>query len=394
MSNYPTSNAVHGGQIRSASIANELRRHGHDVATIAVYVPDHYSPDSPDDVSFDRDSIYWSDELLYLSDYLGGLHARHSKDAFQLLNDKVVRFEPDAIVVEQPWLMPAAKLLKDMHGISLVYSSQNVEYRLKEDVLRRASVDAAESEALIRDIRALEYAAVADSDLVIACTPADAATYRQLGFATPIVVGGNGVGPFSCSSARVAQWKGYMGQPYPIFVSSAHLPNAHGFWDMMSPGLTFLGPEEHIVIAGSVCDIILRMAAENPLQRFNRSRIKLLGRMEKVELQAAVRASRVVLLPITSGEGSNLKTAEALESGCEIVGTSKAFRGFEGAMALDNVHIADTSGDFRRKVRNILDAPWNDEGTPLSIRSQFYWPTLLKDAVEAISNLSCSGATH
>lgn len=388
LTNYPTSKPVHGGQIRCASIATELRDAGHDVKSIAVYVTEHYTPDSSLDIPFGTQSEFWNYDLPYLSDYFSGIHAVKDADAHGRLLKVFEDFSPDVVIVEHPWLLPAAQsVAKGRKGVRLVYSSHNVEYRLKEDILARAAVTPERREELIKNIRDLEYEAVAKADLVLSCTEADAKFYQTVPGHGRIVVGGNGVEPFSCRPSRVQQWSDFIAHPFPVFVSSAHLPNANGFWDMMAPGLTFLRPHERMVIAGSVCDIILGMDGLKQYENFNLSRLELLGRMEKTELQAAVKASHLVVLPITSGEGSNLKTAEALESGCAIVGTTKAFRGFEGAMTLPHVHIADEPQLFRRKIRELLDKPRYNDGTPTDLRAQFYWSALLEDAVKAIGAL-------
>lgn len=388
LTNYPTSKPVHGGQIRCASIAAELMNAGHDVKSVAVYVEEHYTPDSPSDIPFGTASKFWDYDLPYLADYFSGLYAAKDAGAYAKLLQVFEQFAPEVIIVEHPWLVPAAQRVANTRkGVRIVYSSHNVEYRLKESILERAAVRGERRKELIKDIRSLEYEAVAKADLVLSCTEADAKFYRSIPDSGRVIVGGNGVEPFSCRPSRVQQWSSFIAHPFPIFVSSAHLPNANGFWDMMAPGLTFLRPHERMVIAGSVCDIILGTDGVREHKNFNLSRLELLGRMEKTELQAAVRASHLVVLPITSGEGSNLKTAEALESGCAIVATTKAFRGFEGAMTLPHVHIADEPQLFRRKIRELLDSPRHQDGTPLTLRSRFYWSALLEDAVKAISAL-------
>lgn len=143
-----------------------------------------------------------------------------------------------------------------------------------------------------------------------------------------------------------------------------------------------------MLIVGSVSDLIMQIKGFDEYWMLNRARMEVMGRMDKVELQAIVSAAHVVLLPIVEGEGSNLKTAEALESGCSIVGTSKAFRGFEQATALPHVHIADDPRSFRKKVRAILDAPRYTGGTPEVVRSQFHWERLLANAVARIGMLA------
>jgi hypothetical protein len=93
------------------------------------------------------------------------------------------------------------------------------------------------------------------------------------------------------------------------------------------------------------------------------------------------------LLPITDGEGSNLKTAEALEAGIPIVATSKAFRGFEAAMKLEHVTIADNPKDFRLAVRRALAQSRLTDLTPLAIRSRFYWENQLMELMVKVDSL-------
>lgn len=389
LTNYPTSNPQHGGQIRCANIAGELRGAGHAVKSIAVYVEKDYAPDSSEDIAFGPDSPFWRDDLLVLSDYLTGLYAASDPDAFAALEKTTSEFQPDVIISEQPWLMAAAKRLAGTRqNTKLIYSSQNVESHLKRIVLDKITLGQQEKDWLVADIKAIEHDAAGSADLVLACTNTDASYYRDnIPECRNVIVAGNGVEPFSCRPARVEAWRRFFGRPASVFVSSAHLPNASGFWDMMAPGLTFLRPEERLVVVGGVSDIIMELPGYRHFQLVNRSRMEIMGRVEKHELQAIVSSAHVVLLPIVEGEGSNLKTAEALESGCSIVGTSKAFRGFESAANLPHIHICDDPRTFRRKVRRILDAPRYQDGTPLAVRSKFHWSYLLRDAVAAIEGL-------
>jgi hypothetical protein len=390
LTNYPTSKPQHGGQLRASHIADELRRAGHDVKSVAVYVASDYQPDSKDDIAFTAESSFWRDDLLFLSDYLTGLYATDDENAFAALGKITDEQRPDVIMSEQPWLMAAArKLAETRPSIKLVYSSQNVESRLKRGVLEKTQIAQSERKRLVAVIETLERDAVAAANLVIACTDADAAYYRDdVLDCREVVVAGNGVEPFSCKQGRVEAWRRFFDSPFPVFVSSAHPPNASGFWDMMAPGLTFLRPEERVLIVGGVSDLILQMKGFDEFCMINRDRMEIMGRMEKNELQAVVSAAHVVLLPIAEGEGSNLKTAEALESGRTIVGTTKAFRGFEEAKALPHVHIADDPVTFRRKIREVLDAPRYCGGTPSEVRARFYWTHLLHDAIVRIERLS------
>ncbi|MGE4322523.1 MAG: glycosyltransferase [Sphingobium sp.] len=389
LTNYPINSPSHGGQIRCAMIAKALRDAGHEVKTVAVYVEQDYQPASEDDVPFGRSSEYWREEYTFLSDYLSGVHAATDASALAALMAVRDKYRPDIIISEQPWLFAAAEKLAEHHDIRLVHSSQNIEFRLKESMLARASGPASEHAALSAGIKAVEHHAAVRADLLVACTETDAAYFRnEVEGVRKVVVAGNGVEPFSCTKSRVEGWRRYMGRPFAAFVSSGHRPNADGFWDMLTPGLSFLAPDEKILVIGSVGHILMQMKGARAFERVNASRIELIKWMEKVDLQAAVSASHVVLLPISEGEGSNLKTAEALEAGRPIVATSKAFRGFERAASLPHVHITDDPHVFRRTVRMLLDAPRYEGGTPLDVRSRFYWERQIGAMVSAINGLS------
>lgn len=387
LTSYPTVDPRHGGQIRCAQIATELRNAGHEVKTLAVYVDHDHSESGEDDIPFRSTSTFWHDDLPWLSDYFSGSFAANDAAAFSALSRVARTFAPAVIIVEQPWLFNVARMIGGK-SVKTVYSSQNIEWRLKDRIFARDGHP--RRGELVAEIRDVEIEAAKMADLVVACTPDDLKYYEGVGSIGKRFYGvaaGNGVEPFSCTDERVNQWRDFFKNPTPVFVSSAHLPNAQGFWDMMSPGLTFLRPGEQILVVGGVSSIILQAPGFSRFADVNISRLNLAGSRDKTELQALVRASHVVLLPITDGEGSNLKTAEALESGCSIIGTSKAFRGFEAGMTLSHVHIADTAVDFRAAVRRVLDRPRYIGGTPQAVRSRFHWKEQLRPMVEAVERL-------
>lgn len=369
---YPTIEPRHGGQIRASQIAAMLVSAGHEVKTIAVYVENDYSSYGEEDIAFNSDSIYWEPDLPWLSDYFSGIFALNDEKPLALLRSIVDSYRPDVVFIEQPWLFQAVQRVV-RSDVKLVYSSQNIEWRLKEKLFERLAHP--HKIELISSIKSIEDSAARAADLIVACTDSDLEYYRSVvgGKSFNGIVAGNGVEPFTCTEQRVSEWLAYFGRRIPVFVSSAHLPNAQGFWDMMAPGLTFLRPEEEILIVGGVGSIIRNVPGFVRYSDVNLSRLNIAGIREMSELQALIRASHVVLLPITDGEGSNLKTAEALEAGLPIVATSKAFRGFELAMSLKHIQIADNPRDFRSAVRRALDRPRLINLTPLSVRGRFYW---------------------
>jgi glycosyltransferase involved in cell wall biosynthesis len=77
---------------------------------------------------------------------------------------------------------------------------------------------------------------------------------------------------------------------------------------------------------------------------------KAVGVVGEERLQRYIRETDVVVLPIRSGGGSNLKTAEALYARKKIVATSFSFRGFEAFRHFPGVHVADNPDSFERAM--------------------------------------------
>jgi hypothetical protein len=75
---------------------------------------------------------------------------------------------------------------------------------------------------------------------------------------------------------------------------------------------------------------------------------------EEQDLDYLVNHASVILLPITRGGGSNIKTAEALLSDRPVIGTSTAFRGFEAYKNAPGVIVEDDAGQFRFRVQQVL----------------------------------------
>lgn len=375
---YPIDNPTHGGQIRCWQIREFLKKNGCTVSSMAIYPIKDYESISPDDVEFNFEGSSFHPKYNFLTDYYSGLEADKKGIINSAIYQKIVDYNPDLIFIEQPWLFLAVKnIINDIgKNVPIIYSSQNIEWRLKEADL---SIYGEVGDDLVNKIKTLESQVVESADGIIACTQADAEYFKKISKGKEhIIVAGNGVEEFTCTDESVSQWIDYFSKPYPVFVGSAHPPNARGIWEMVNPGLTFLSPEEELVVIGGVCNILMKDNLFKKTSELNISRLHLVGVRTKLELQAMVRASHVVLLPITIGEGSNLKTAEALESGRPIVGTSMAFRGFEEAKKLPHVYIADNSSDFRKITRILLNSPRYISGTQESIRSKYYWNNTLK----------------
>jgi glycosyltransferase involved in cell wall biosynthesis len=99
------------------------------------------------------------------------------------------------------------------------------------------------------------------------------------------------------------------------------------------------------------------------------------------ELSVIKRCCHGVFLPIRSGGGTNLKTAEALALGKWVVATSTALRGFERFSRAEGVTVADTPADFRQAMRRTLQRPPLEIDTSFrAARETLYWDRCFGDS--------------
>lgn len=142
---------------------------------------------------------------------------------------------------------------------------------------------------------------------------------------------------------------------FALYCGSAHPPNAEGFFAMLGGGFGSLTPDQCLVIAGGVSYAI--GSDERVHQSANLApRVVLGGHVSDGCLAGLLNAAHCVILPLTQGGGTNLKTAEALWSGKFIIATTVAMRGFEQFKNSPGVLIADTARDFKNALRYAMNA--------------------------------------
>jgi len=110
-----------------------------------------------------------------------------------------------------------------------------------------------------------------------------------------------------------------------LYVSSAHMANVSGLrWFLSEVYDPYLAPHQvSFIVAGSIARI--GGWPQHP-------RVFFIDQVE--DLGPLYAAARVIVLPITEGAGSPVKTYEALSYGRPIVGTSQAFRGITASPAI------------------------------------------------------------
>ena len=376
LTTYPLKNPRHGGQLRCAAIRDCYRALGIEVETLAVmHEGAHRGDRERSDIALPAESPHWNPRLPRFVDLQAGDCLVGSAEAFAAFDAVLGRLRPHVIQLEQPWLYPAVKRWLDERAFDertrprLVYSSQNIEWKLKRDEADTGAATAPDFAREVRRVEALEREVVRAADLVIACTDEELSELRAMtddaaGTRT-WVTAHNAIAPYNPDPARVAAMRHRLGlERYPLFVGSAHPPNVDGFWRMLAPSLSFLRPDEKIVVAGSVGHLLRQHPTYAAWSGINEPRLAIVGEVEREDLVALLGGAAAILLPITTGGGSNLKTAEAIYSGRPVLATPHALRGYGDAAHWPTIRVEDGADGFRRTLRALLDAAQRAAGFP------------------------------
>lgn len=386
---YPTKRPMHGGQIRVSQIRKWLTERGAVVKTVSVSEPTH-DEYGEDDLVVDLSAEPQPYELPFCTDFLTSQLSESVGYIFDYIETAINTFNPDYIFLEHPWLWPAVRKLIalgliERNDFKIIYSSHNLEFSTKESILNELGLNSACVAAVVKEIKDLECSLAQSSDWVVAVTYEDAENLRHLG-AKNVTVCPNGVAPRSAKPEIISQVNRTLyGRKYLIYVGSAYPPNAAGFWDFFGPSLATFNPDETIVLVGGVSEILSQYAPldEKMFSYVNGQVITRIGKVSEDVLQALIYGASGFILPIMSGGGSNLKTAEAIASGLPIVASPVAMRGYEEFMALSNLYVESSRESFIKAAVNILRNPVGEArselGSEEKLRQSVYWAHTLKN---------------
>jgi hypothetical protein len=105
-------------------------------------------------------------------------------------------------------------------------------------------------------------------------------------------------------------------------------------------------------------------------------------------IQGLLHTAHVVVLPITHGGGTNLKTAEALWSGKHVIATPTAMRGFEKFAHAKGVRVEEKAEGFRRAVRSAMaEEPLRLTQADLEPRKLLLWENQLQPLLNLIRSI-------
>ena len=386
---YPIQKPIHGGQRRVAAFKQFYERKRITYTYASIYNGAHYR--APDVGSHDR-TLDTSKAELWLTHVIGDVLAGHqgATDPATLrhFSSLAEQIAPDALQLEQPFMWPLAKRLRQISGSRkplLIYSSHNVEAPLKRAILASCGVSSEKRNKICSEIEDMEAEIAHEADLIICVAEADRKHYRrELRSSSPVIVVRNGVDRAqNCATQRAPDALSvFQDRPYLMTVGSPHIPNIEGLCHYVVNGGVFcVPPIPSLAICGGIATSIWNHSEYQRYRAANDRRVQFFPDVTDGELSAIKQGCHGVFLPIRSGGGTNLKTAEALALGKWVIATSTALRGFEEFLNADGVVIADILPDFRQAIRQVLQRPPLElTETSRATRDALYWDRCFDDS--------------
>lgn len=395
---YPTVKPIHGGQRRVAAFR---RFYEEDCKSIyhyvCIYDALHYSKR---DVGSDDWPLIVPPSKVGLSSLIGDMLSgrQHETDSRTLdhFANVIERVKPDALQLEQPFMWPLAKTLRRMYGgqkLRLIYSSHNVESVLKSEILTSWSVTRDLRRSICAEIDRIEEDLCREADLIVCVSSRDREHYCQYQSPADVVVVPNGV---DRPASRSRYWangivsRNFGARRFVMTVGSGYPPNVDGVCHyLVTGGMFCLPPAPSIAVCGGMAAPLFQHPEFRRYVAANSTRVRLFATIDDDNLSALKQSCHGVLLPLRTGGGSNLKTAEALALGKWTVATPTALRGFEAFADAEGVVVAADPASFRRGMQTILQRePIQISAASRASREALYWDRCFADSGLAKSLLS------
>jgi glycosyltransferase involved in cell wall biosynthesis len=248
------------------------------------------------------------------------------------------------VVCSHPYLYP---MLKAFSTIPIVHESHNVEFLLKQQMLK----DSTHNQQLLETLRTAEAQACNETVLTTVCAQDDALRFAQLYDydSQSTVVVANGVDLSSVKYLSTEQRKvlkttlGIAHQKLAIFIGSWHQPNIEAVDEIikMAPELS----DFSFVVIGSVGGYY----KEHKIPK----NMAFAGLVTDEEKQLFLSTADVALNPMLTGSGTNLKMLDYMVAGVPVVSTEIGARGLN--IPTDLIVIGETA-QFKQMIEYATDA--------------------------------------
>jgi hypothetical protein len=364
LSTFSIANPRSGGEHRVHNIAEFYRSLGHEVRSVGVMGGGQVIT-SPGFVPFPpRDELStFIGDCFVMEDWGIGKVFGMSDQYFDQLR-ACIPFAPDLIHIEHPWLFEfAQRYAKSVPGRApfLLYGSANIEHQLKYAALighpAKAQAERYRDLALVCETNAIKNAdgvcCVSEHDLKWTREIADSS--ENINIQSVLAPNGVRARPSSITGIEKAN-KISQRRKFALYCASAHLPNVTGFFDIFRDGIGSIAPDEALIVAGSAGAWIINDQRSHRIAGLH-GRVVNAGEVDEECIKGLLDTASAIILPITAGGGTNLKTAEALWAKKHVVATTTAMRGFEEFSGQPGIAIEDKPAKFQRALLNAMNAP-------------------------------------
>ena len=349
LSSYSFSIPFNGGQVRALNLKKFYEANGAKVCTSGILSSDDFFVEDgylkkPKKSELCKIGIPYEG----FEDYIVGYLASNNMKFFKKLFNKI-SINPDFIQVEHPWFFDfAVKIKKNFFfNAKIIYSSHNNEYKLKKKLFFNKN-----QQSILHDIQLLELRAIRKSDYVISVSKENK-RFNDKHSKLPSILVENGADEIRYPEFIDPKFKKIIPAKFALFYASSYNPNIEGFFHFFTEHFGSIPPNCYLVLAGEISYEILKDRRLKKLSYLLDKTI-FLGRISRYELNYVIEKSHCILLPILVGEGSSLKTAEAILSCKYVITSSVSMRGYESYKNSKGIFVTDSPIFFKKTLFEVL----------------------------------------
>ena len=350
ITNYKVEEYDQGGKIRCFEIRNTLLDHGYVAKTLSFGLGNCDQLENYH-LQVDQSSFFKEVKDGTISDWAICDYILKNEILLLDLRKLTKKFNPDILLLEQPFLWPVVKELLEGGFLDkrclIVNSTHNIEFKLKESIYQGV-FNSTQSAEYTSVVRSLEKDATKYSDITLCVSEIDYNYFKSLNNNARTDIFPNGTK--KCTDFNSGSWvKRFNGTKNNwIFVASWHQPNIEGIRRLIQADLESLDSKKtKLWVLGSVVHPISEFIKDHSKKN---SVVQLVGECSDSEIAGAIFSATGIILPIWEGGGSNLKTAQALVSGKHILSTHYAFRGYEEFASTGSLLLTDDAKNFVKEM--------------------------------------------
>jgi glycosyltransferase involved in cell wall biosynthesis len=336
---------IDGGRIAMARLAEGLAGAGADVEIVSLNPRKHRveasAPMPLRTVDVDTSRII-APAIGAISTDVPFVAGRFVSNEFRnALRNALMKFAPDVVQVESPFLLPYVDVVRRESSARVVLRSLNVEFRIWEGLARseRNPLRRMALRRIASSLRAYEIRRLDAVDAIVPISQDDANDFRRLGCTRPIHIVPCGVAVREAPrDTPIPNSVGFIG-------SLDFRPNQDAVEWIVSelwPRVIEHVPEARLSIAGSSAPDWLRRRMSN---------IDFRGTVD--DATAFMNTMSVMIAPLFAGGGMRIKVLEAMALAKPVVATKLGAGGLDVAHGRD-ILIAEDAESFADAVARLL----------------------------------------